>query len=149
MTPQVDCNTEPDMALVVYTGATDLAWLRLLRPGFRHCFVVLRRGGAWIAVDPLAHVTRLDLVAGSLARDAEVVAGAYRAHGVVVDVVRVQDPPKRLAPIRPYSCVEAVKRLIGRPAPWVMTPWQLHRLLEKENKNIKQESILDMEARLA
>ncbi len=136
-----------DTAVVVFTDAADLPWLRLLRPGFRHCFAVLRRGGAWVALDPLAHVTRLELVPGSLARDAAAVAAVYRALGAAALVVEVREPPRRLAPIRPYTCVEAVKRLIGRRAPRVVTPWQLHRLLNEENKIIKQENILDMARR--
>ena len=32
----------PDLAIVAFTGQATLVWLRLLRPGFRHCFVLLR-----------------------------------------------------------------------------------------------------------
>jgi hypothetical protein len=40
----------------------------------------------------------------------------------------------RLAPVRPFTCVEAVKRLIGIHAPWTLTPWQLFGHLTDENK---------------
>jgi hypothetical protein len=38
-------NSADPYALVVFAGHTDVAWLRrLLRPGFRHCFVALNDG---------------------------------------------------------------------------------------------------------
>lgn len=132
------------LAVVVFSGVTDLSGLRLLRPGFRHCFVVLRRGGAWVIIDPLAHGTRVDLAPASLAADAAAIAAAYRGLGLAAVVTEERDPPRRLAPVRPHTCVEVVKRLIGRHAPRVVTPWQLYRALEKETKIIKKENNLDI-----
>lgn len=133
-----------DLAVVVFSNACDLPWLRLLKRGFRHCFVVLRRGGAWVVIDPLAHCTMVDLLPACLARDAEAVAALYRARGLTAEVVAVGEPPPRLAPVRPFSCVEAVKRLIGRQAGWVFTPAQLHAHLRAErHKCKKEENMLD------
>ena len=42
-------------ALVVFSGGTGVAWLRWLRPGFRHCFVAVDDGIEWLTVDPLLH----------------------------------------------------------------------------------------------
>ena len=33
--------TEPQQAWIVFGGGADMAWQRLLRPGFRHCFAAL------------------------------------------------------------------------------------------------------------
>ena len=41
-------------AWVAFCGEAELWWLRLLRPGFRHCFVVLNDGAHWITIDPLS-----------------------------------------------------------------------------------------------
>ncbi len=117
-------------ALVVFTDHTDLPWLRLLRPGFRHCFAVVRANGAWVIVDPLSHYTTLQVVpdlAGWQPR------AWFRHHGLTVVSAEVREPPHRLAPWRPYTCVEAVKRLLGLRLPGVFTPWQLYRVLQKEN----------------
>ena len=54
-------------AWIVFCDNTELAWLRLLRPGFRHCFAVLHDGERWIAIDPLA--TRLEVTVPPLAAD--------------------------------------------------------------------------------
>ncbi|MBR9971791.1 hypothetical protein [Magnetospirillum sulfuroxidans] len=115
-------------ALVGFVHTTDLWWLRLLRPGFRHCFVAVRSGPFWVVIDPLSHHTtiRVETIAG--------LAGFYRRHGITVVTTRLRPPPRRAAPWRPYTCVEAVKRILGIQAGGVITPWQLYRLLtSKEN----------------
>ena len=44
---------EPDEAWVVFSGAAELWWLRLLKPGFRHCFFEERaRCGPGLAKNP-------------------------------------------------------------------------------------------------
>jgi hypothetical protein len=50
------------MLWVVFSDETDLPFLKCLRRGFRHCFVVIRDRGHWISYDPLAHYTELFLV---------------------------------------------------------------------------------------
>jgi len=36
------------------------------------------------------------------------------------------------APWMPFSCVEAVKRVLGIHKSFILTPWQLYRFLRKE-----------------
>jgi len=118
----------PAPALVCFSGAASLWWLRLLRPGFRHCFVALRQGPFWVVVDPLSHRTVLWIEA------VDNLAGFYRQQGLTVLSTRLRNPPHRSAPWRPFTCVEAVKRLLGVHWPWVLTPWQLYRALQNEEK---------------
>jgi len=118
----------PRIALVVFTGRADLGWLRVLKPGFRHCFTVLAVGGRWIVYDPLSNRTEIDVVDGTTLTD--LIAG-YRRQGCRVMFVAL--PPARLepAPIGLYSCVEAVKRVLGIHARRVITPWNLYNFLKK------------------
>lgn len=119
-------------AVVVFSGRTDLWWLRLLKPGFRHCFVALAGAGGWVVIDPLSHYTEI----APLALPAEYdMAGWYRAAGLVAVEAAPGLPPRVPAPWRPYSCVEAVKRVLGLHAPRVMTPWQLYQLLAAKENN--------------
>jgi hypothetical protein len=120
-------------ALVVFSGEAGLPWLRLLRKGFRHCFVALEIGDRWVVIDPLSHYTHVEVYAGL---DAERLAAGFRARGLTVVATRSGRPPRRPAPWRPHSCVEAVIRLLGLRAPWVWTPWQLHRHLRNRKKNL-------------
>ncbi len=116
-------------ALVVFTDATELWWLRLLRRGFRHCFVALSMPSGWVVVDPLSHRTSVAYFPGSQEFD---LAGWYRQHGMAVVAVENHSPYRRCAPPLPYSCVESVKRILGIRAAFVLTPWQLYCHLNKK-----------------
>ena len=120
------------LALVVFADdCGSMRWLRLLRRGFRHCFVAVDDGGRWVICDPLSHQTDLTIVSGLNAGD---LAAWYRGHGPLVVETVVRAAPPRPAPIRPFTCVEAVKRILGIHAPSVVTPWQLYRLLTDDAK---------------
>ena len=113
-------------AWVVFSGETDLPWLRFLKPGFRHCFVLMNDGRHWISIDPLANHTEVkvhhvpsdfDLPQWLADRGQKVVAAP---------VCRTR---RRVAPVGFFTCVEAVKRVLGLHDGLVMTPWQLYRRL--------------------
>lgn len=120
--------TGPAPALVVFTGDTSLGCLRILKPGFRHCFVAVCRNDHWVICDPLCH--RTDLLV--ISKDAAADLGAwYRLNGLTVIATSVRPAPPRVAPLRAYTCVEAVKRILGVHARSVNTPWQLYRYLSQ------------------
>lgn len=114
--------------LVVFADATDLWWLRLLKPGFRHCFIALAFPQGWVVVDPLSHYTSV----GHFPLDQEFdLSRWYERHGLKVVKVKNISTDKRVAPFMPYSCVECVKRILGIRAMGVVTPWGLYRYLNK------------------
>ena len=119
-------------ALVVFSGKADLGWLRLLRPGFRHCFVLLELGGAWVCVNPLAHRTSVEV--WSLVPTTDLPGWLRAQAGLTVVETAVRQPPRRPSPLGIYSCVEAVKRVLGLRARWVLTPGQLHDHLTRSGK---------------
>lgn len=124
------CITAADScALVVFMGEVSIRWAKILRPGFRHCFAVVGRHGRWIIFDPMSSFTNLGVFSGPSIDD---VADWYRQFGFTVvktDVRRGQSQP---AEWRPFTCVEAVKRVLGIRAPWVITPWQLYRHIRRQ-----------------
>ena len=138
-------------ALVIFGGRCGVWWLRWLKPGFRHCFAAVDDGRQWLTIDPLLH--RLEIRASGLASDFDL-AAAYRAMNLVVVGVAPSAVRRRTAPIGLFTCVETVKRLLGFRAPWILTPRQLHRFLERRNflaanatrktNGTKQENILDI-----
>ncbi|MFO1152109.1 MAG: hypothetical protein U1E42_00385 [Rhodospirillales bacterium] len=123
-TPPEENTTVP--ALVIFDDDTTLKWLRPLRPGFRHCFVAISRGDHWIICNPFSHYTDLEVVHGTTAA---AMAEWFCHHGLRVVETVARTPPPRCAPLRPFTCVEVVKRTLGLRAPWVFTPRQLHRHL--------------------
>ncbi len=120
-------------AVVAFSGQTQLWWLRLLRPGFRHCLVAVEDAAGWIVIDPLSHRTEIAVLPPSPGFDP---AAWFRAGGLAVVETRIRDVPRQPAPWRPYSCVEAVKRVVGVPDGRILTPWQLFRFFQREGKNI-------------
>jgi hypothetical protein len=110
-------------AWVVFTGQTDLPWLKLLKPGFRHCYVLLNDGDRWFTVDPLSNYLDVSV-------HHHVPAGfdlprwlISRGHTVVRSpVARI----KKEAPWMIFTCTEAVKRVLGLHKRFIITPWQLY-----------------------
>jgi len=124
-------DTEPacrpeSAAIVVFEDRCPSLLGRLLHPGFRHCFCLVQSPRGWLVCDPLRDRLRVELL--DLYSEAELV-GHYRARGraTLVGSVRSVGVPRRA--LGPATCVEIVKRVLGRPAPLVVTPWQLCRFL--------------------
>lgn len=130
-------------ALVAFSGQTELAWLRLLRPGYRHCFALVESRSAdaagdgiaaWVLYNPLSNGTQLAMWPHL---DEESIRAWLSQQGYVVLETHAQPISARVFGWRPYTCVEAVKRVLGLHAPTVFTPWQLYRHIKKiENRKI-------------
>jgi hypothetical protein len=120
----------PFPVLVVFVNHAECRWLRVLRTGFRHCFVVMRDGSVWLACDPLKDRIELSVVPVPESFD---LAGFYAAHGhsVLCGATR-PDRRRRGFGISPLTCVTIAKRLLGVRAPCVMTPWQLYQQLRSD-----------------
>lgn len=110
--------------LVVFADHAGCPWLRALRRGYRHCFVVLRAGSVWLACEPLKD--RIELDALDLPSEFDL-AAFYRQQGHRVLLGQRPSPTtRRRFALAPLTCVTVVKRLLGINAPWVWTPWQLY-----------------------
>ena len=121
-------STSEQKAWVVFSGKADVAWLRLLKPGFRHCFVLLHDGRHWLSVDPMLNY--MDVQYQKVPSDFDVADWLKERGNIVLSapICRDKNVP---APWSPFTCVEAVKRVLGIHARWVFTPWQLYKFLEK------------------
>ncbi|MBC8158537.1 MAG: hypothetical protein H8E94_04310, partial [Alphaproteobacteria bacterium] len=85
-------------ALVAFSGRADLPWLRLLKAGFRHCFVAVDFDGHWVVMNPLSHrmvMAVCDYMTG------EQLANYYRSQGLRVVRTQTVDPGRKPALWRP------------------------------------------------
>lgn len=120
---------------IVFTGKTDIAWLKFLKPGFRHCYAVINDGHKWMSVDPLSGYTDVQIY-HHIEPNFDLPSWLQKqGHRVVKSVVK-QDKSKS-APCMIFTCVEAVKRIIGVHKRSVITPWQLYRFLKKQSQDQK------------
>jgi hypothetical protein len=120
----------PQQVWIAFGGAADQAWLRALRPGFRHCFAALRDEGGWTVVEPVSG--RLLVLRVAMPADYDL-PGFYRRAGL-----RVLGPfapgPARARPLpalAPQTCVALCRALLGAGAPFALTPFGLFRRLRK------------------
>lgn len=119
-------------AIAVFSGRTDFPWLRFLKSGFRHCFVAVEFEDCWVIIEPLSHRTDVSVCDFMTARQ---LTSFYRSQGLKAVQTRTKDPGPEPVPWRPFTCVEAVSRILGLRAPAVLTPWQLFRhITMKKNK---------------
>ncbi|MEK9969714.1 MAG: hypothetical protein VW600_11305, partial [Ferrovibrio sp.] len=103
--------------------------LRRLKPGFRHCYAYLALPNGWVGIDPLAYMTEIKGFY-DWPTDADL-AAHLRGLGQCALTVPVLQPPRRLAPPLPFSCVEVVKRLVGLQSWSIRTPWEIYLHLRK------------------
>ena len=96
-------------------------------PGFRHCFVCVSDGRVWIVCE--VHADRMELTADAPA-DFDL-AGFYRDAGYTVVGTRVREPATAPWVPRTFTCVEAVRRVLGIDDWRVWTPRQLYLRLRK------------------
>ena len=116
-------------AYVAFGGTKTQWWMRFLKKGFYHCAILLGNGRDWILIDPLVHMIDI-IVLKNIKIQSVMKNKGYR-------LVRTTPiiPPVQGVSLRPLTCVETVKRILGINAPKIWTPYQLFKFLflKKEN----------------
>jgi len=115
-------------AWVIFSGQADLPWLKILKPGYRHCCVLLNDKKHWITIDPLSN--HMDVKIHDLPLDFNLPLW-MKSQGQIVIPAKIERRDKQ-APWMPFSCVEAVKRVLGIHKQGIWTPWQLYKYLRKK-----------------
>jgi hypothetical protein len=124
--PPNDNNGPNHAACVVFSGRADLPWLRLLKPGFRHCFLVIQRADCWIMYEPLSNRTEISVIPKT--PELNLVAWLRQMEFTVLPA-EFHAPTSKAAPWGLYTCVEAVKRVLGIRHRGIFTPWRLYLFL--------------------
>jgi hypothetical protein len=119
---------------IAFAGRAEMPWLRLFRPGFRHCFAALADAEGWTLVDPLSG--RLVVHRLSVPRGFDL-PGFWRRAGFRVLGPFSPGQPRRgwLPPLLPATCVSACLALLGRSGGFVLSPHALYRTLSADLRN--------------
>ncbi len=122
-------NMNETEAWVIFSAQTDMNWLKILKPGFRHCAVLLNDGQNWMTLDPLSNY--MDVTVHHVPVEFNMPKWMKdRGHTMVKASMK---KPVKPAPWGPFTCVEAVKRVLGIHNRMIITPWQLHRYLSRNS----------------
>ncbi len=121
---------------VVFSGKTDIWWLKLLKKEFRHCFLIMNDGVRWISIDPLSAYT--DIQTHSHIDAKYDLPKWLKGQGYRAIFMFANHHHTRPAPAMFFTCVEAIKRILGIHHRGIFTPYQLYKFLQKQ-KTIKGE----------
>jgi hypothetical protein len=121
---------EPREAWVCFTGETELWWLRALKKGFRHCFVIARNAEHWLAIDPLSPHLEITILPIPHAFD---LPHWLQQNGVTLSKANIRRDQHKSAPLFICSCVEVIKRFLGIHNRSIVTPHQLYQFLLQQN----------------
>lgn len=109
--------------LVIFNNTTGIWWLKFLKPGFRHCFLILKTEDGALWVDPLSSGIGLETLK---THEIDTLAGWYRHQGMQVLSFEVEPKLNKPFSWAPMTCVEVIKRILGLRGWHIVTPWQLY-----------------------
>ncbi len=114
---------------VIFVDEVSLWWLRLLKKGFRHCYLVfsLDSGMTWLEINPMSN--RVFFRSHQYCESYDYLSDLESKEVIVMDV-EIIDVGLKTAPIGFFSCVEFVKRSLGIHSLFTITPHQLYKKLK-------------------
>lgn len=128
-----DC-FEFDEAYVVFVDNVSLWWLKFLKKGFRHCYILfkLNGGSQWLELNPYSN--QLMLKEYWLREGSNNLNLLYNEKDIKICKVKIENAPLKCAPLGFFTCVEFIKRIVGIHDVKVITPYQLYKKLQVVGK---------------
>lgn len=121
-------------AYVVFEDNTSLWWLRFLRRGFRHCYLILACDDCqkllWL--NPLSNQLAVQLL--DYDDPQEIIRQMTNDTSITICRVHIVAAPLRCAPLMAFTCVEFVKRVLGIHSIKTITPYQLYKIIKECRK---------------
>lgn len=119
---------------VVFQDEVSLWWLRILKSGFRHCYILIPLGGnSYLELNPMSN--RLFINIYNFPRGYDYLSVLTKADKRVVCVETPEYPPLTAAPLGFFTCVEFVKRTLGLQSRSIITPYTLYKYLQVVGKS--------------
>lgn len=117
----------PAIAFFREAGKPCPRWLRVLKPGFRHCGLILELDPRLaLVLESSNRGLAIAMAWASMEALAPVLDGART---IDVTIVHPGDLDPQPLPVALFTCVELVKRALGIRDRFVLTPYQLYRHL--------------------
>lgn len=126
-------------AYVVFVDNTSLWWLKFLKKGFRHCYMIFSLGKnpqLLIELNPMSnqfYVFKHTSIMGC-----DYIFHLKQKDNVKILPVTIKQSELKTAPLGAFSCVEFVKRVLGIHRFWLFTPYQLYKFLTKTKNSRKK-----------
>lgn len=119
---------------VVFEHDNSLWWLRFLRPGFRHCYVILEYQDFnnryfWLELNPMSNQIYAFIHNSELKIDYS--SYLQKKESIHMIPFKFTISPLKCAPFGVFSCVEFVKRILGIHDFFIFTPYQLYKKITK------------------
>lgn len=112
------------MKAVVVFSDTGVGFLsRFLKPGFKHCYLLLDDGKFWVMLDALAGLPTLKVVANS---SEDIARWAAERGEITLEVEQFSKPPS--SPFAVANCVGLVKAMLAIKS-FSITPYGLYKHL--------------------
>lgn len=115
---------------VVFENNTSLWWLRFLKKGYRHCYMLIcisKKYNLWLELNPMSNQLYIFKHESLLGLD--YITHLKTSKKVTVLPVEFYQAPLKCAPLGLFTCVEFVKRILGIHKFSIITPYQLYTFL--------------------
>lgn len=114
---------------VVFQDEVSLWWLKILKPGFRHCYILLPlEKNKWLEINPMSN--RIFFFLRTVPEGVDFLDSLCCEKRRCLMIKVSQFPPLKPAPLGFFSCVEFVKRCLDIHDRTVITPYQLYKKLK-------------------
>lgn len=127
-------STPATVAFVAFSDAPSMRFLRFLKPGFRHCFLLIPLPSGWLTIDPLC--SGIEIMTHDAPTDHRFIDLFINGNLNIVSK-RINTVNKKILLPLCFSCVGLVKRVLGVRAWWVQTPYQLYRYLQNQADEVR------------
>lgn len=121
---------------VVFMDETSLWWLRFLKKGFRHCYLLVKLddGMTWLEINPMSNQLFIEVY--QFFESVDFIGDVKKVLSAEICEVNVENVGLKTAPLSFFTCVEMVKRVIGLHNRFVITPYQLYKKINNCRKKV-------------
>ncbi len=112
---------------VGFSDNTTIPVLRLLKHGFRHCFIIFGDESNTFVLDPISN--RIDL--SFLPIGVKSMVRIFESKNIKIVYVPERFNTKKISTSGIFTCVEVVKRVLGISKISIITPFRLYKFLIK------------------